>query len=131
MWLLLALQLWISTRNPANPAIILAGFWQSCRDDNGDYVERAFDYVVNGRQVLSFHLGPADDFALFRGREPDPDDHSSPKNLLTAHRVSDLPTLNDRRAWRIPALSVAISVVRAGGSREECMSWDVLIERTK
>lgn len=129
MLLLFILQLWTSV---PDRGAILSGHWQSCWDaSEGRYGEMAYDHVVNGRQLWTFHMGERDDFALFKGYEPENDDHDSPLNLLSGHHALSLPVLNGKREWTAPSLRLWISVVQAGGSREECLGFYVRIEQTK
>lgn len=119
-------QLWMSL--PDSTAI-LNGSWQSCQDDAGQYGERVYDYHVNGKLLWSFHMGPRDDFALFKaGTELEPDWHDTPFNLLDS-TVAAGP--NGKRSWTIKSLKLKVSVVQAGGSRDECQSWIIRIERIK
>ena len=125
----LLLQLWTSFKDPADTKAILDGHFQSCTIPEDGYGEIAYDHYVNGKQLWSFHLGPFDDWALFKGTEPDGDDHDSPLNLLAAHHALSLPTINGARQWSVPSLKLWISVVQGGGSRDQCMGWYVRVER--
>lgn len=126
-FILVLLQLWTTI---PDPQAIFQGNWQSCRTINDDdeviYGEKIYDYtrIFNGktRVVWSLHLGPVDDFAIFKaGTEPDPDDHDTRANLLgTAHRARSLHTKNGRRSWTVPSLGIRLQVSEAGGSRDEC-----------
>lgn len=111
------------------------GLWQSCRSSRADdpgYGEGAHDYKVNGRLKWSFHLGPFDEFALFRaGEEPDPDNHYTTANLLAEPHALRKSGRNGSRQWNIPSLNLWISVVQAGGSRDDCQAFYVLIKSTR
>lgn len=129
------LQLWTSYITSHDRAVgILAsvrlwGTWQSCLQDDATYGEMDFVQVTNGKALWTLHLGPSDDFALFKGIAPDDDDHDDPKvNLLgVAHRFNSLPSKSGRN-WTIPTLHLRINVVAAGGSRSECDSFVIKVE---
>lgn len=128
MWMLLVLQ--IVTWERVQPPVLHAGTWQSC-----DGEERVLEHRVLGRTLWSLHMGPNDEFALYRpGAEP-PDgdhDHEGTGNLLgPAYRVSMLSTYRGVRRWAISSLKLWISVVRAGGSRQECESFFIRIEEKR
>lgn len=125
MWFLLLAQLWYDV--PDTNAIV-SGHWQSCQEQ-GEWGEAARDHHLNGKLQWSLHLGPYDDFAIFKGEEPEGDDHDSPLNLLGKyHHALSLPVRNGRRTWTIPSLGLWVSVVQGGGSRDECSAWYVRIE---
>lgn len=125
--LVLFAQLWVSA--PDSKAI-LSGNWQSCRDGEGHYAERVFDYAINGELQWSFHMGPHQ-FALYRaGEELVPDDHDAGSNLLSGGALVESGD-NGSRTWLVRPLHLRVHVVQAGGSREECQSWFVRIERAK
>lgn len=111
------------------PGMVLEGNWQSCLED-GEYSERVYDRYVNGRGLFEVHLGPRDEFAVFRGVQEEHRAHDSPQNLLgAAFHVRDLRTLRAKRNWTVPSLGLTMSVVAAGGSREECESFWVRIDK--
>lgn len=111
---------------------ILRGNWQSCLEDDGEtYTERAYEYRPSPSQPVAweFHMGPHDEFALFRGSSPMEQGHDTRLNLLRpAYHVFDVETFRGDRTWT--ALNLWINVVAAGGSRTDCQSFYVLIERT-
>lgn len=125
MWLLLLLQLWTST-TLTTPGAYLSGNWQSCRDAEG-YGERIFPFTVKG-EYREFHLGPFHDFALYTTEQPDDHDHQDDGNWL--RRVPTLNTLTTRE-WHLPELNIGVRVTEAGGSREECESYYVVVKRLK
>jgi hypothetical protein len=111
------------------PGVVLEGNWQSCLED-GEYGERVYDRYVNGRGLFEVHLGPRDEFAVFRGVQEEHRAHDSSGNLLgAAFHVRDLRTLRAKATWTVPSLGLNLSVVAAGGSREECESFWVRIEK--
>ena len=130
--ILILLQLWLSTRDAIHPdpSVYLEGVWQSCQsvEEDGEavYAERIYDHP--SKPAFEFHMGPRDEFALFLGVAQEHRDHDSKANLLyPAYRRSDLSTYRDARNWTAKGLYV--SVVRAGGSRDECEAYDVLVRR--
>ena len=93
---------------------LLEGNWQSCRGDNGQYDEKIYDQPALGIEV---HLGPADEFAVFKGIQDEHRDHRSEDNLLfPAYRVR-----SGRQKWDLD--TVIFEVARAGGSRGQCRSY--------
>ncbi len=111
-WLLvLQLAFWSSVL----PPVLHAGHWQSC-----DGEERVLDHAVLGKVLWSLHLGPGDEFALYKVPEPAEDDHSGPRNLLgPAYHYHALPS-RPGRSWRLPSLHLWVNVVQGDGSRDEC-----------
>lgn len=130
----IVLQLWTSLMSPSDPAngVKLFGSWQSCAQD-GVYGERVYDRVERGVHLWSLHMGPKDEFALYRGYGPEGEDHEhNVDNLLgTAFRVSDIDTWRGKRNWTVPSLKLHVNVVAAGGSRDECNSFVIKIEGMK
>lgn len=106
---------------------ILEGSWQSCRNDDGRYAERVYDHVVNGTGRFEVHLGPHDEFAIFKGVQDAHREHGSPDNLLMPYRVP-MEGGRAKRRWEIPSLGLAFTATLAGGSRAECDSWFILLE---
>jgi hypothetical protein len=128
--LALMLQLWTST--PHRPPTVFEGNWQSCRGEDG-YGERVYEHVVAGKWKWELHMGPRDEFALY-DHNVDGDDHThmGAENLLSpAFHVNDVKTMGGKRNWRIPSLRLWVSIVAAGGSREDCDSFYVKIEETR
>lgn len=111
----------------------LHGSWQSCRDSDGVYGERVYDHYRSGRHEWSLHLGPRDEFALYQGFGPDGDDHTHDSlNLLApAYHANDVATWRGKRTWSVPSLRLLVNVVQAGGSRDECDSFIILVETLK
>ena len=109
---------------------ILEGNWQSCREADGRYTERVYDHVVNGVGRFEVHMGPRDEFAIFRGVQDDHRDHASADNLLAPHQVL-MEAGRAMHRWEIPSLNLAFTVTLAGGSRTECESWFILLEPLK
>jgi hypothetical protein len=123
--------LWVVLQfTPARtPGAILEGHWQSCRENN-EWTETAYEHRVLGKQDWEFHFGPQDEFALFAGAPVNHIDHDSPANLLApAFHINDVGTWHNKRNWNIPRLGLWVSIVAAGGSREECESFFVLIKK--
>jgi hypothetical protein len=122
-WLLvLQLAMW----QRVEPPVLHQGSWQSC-----DHAERVLEHRKAGRLLWELHLGPDDEFALYKGEGPDGEDHThdGPDNLLgPSYHVLDFSTYRADRTWTVPALHLQVNVVRAGGSRDECMSWWVRVE---
>lgn len=123
-------QTWQSVRSPNDAGVYLWGNWQSCRQADGTYPERVYDHWIDGKCDWSLHMGPYREFALFRTNEqPDPDDHQTPANLLGPRYMVDDYSLRGKRNWTIPNLHLHISIAFAGGSRDECESYMVRVER--
>lgn len=132
-FLLLVLQLW--TRQPTEGAL-LSGNWQSCQTD-GVYGEKIYDHheSVGGKVVWlwSLHMGPQHEFALYVPAS-DPLDvenhsHSGGANLLGPNFMVESEFNRGQRTWSFPKLGIWINIVRAGGSRDECESFFVLVRR--
>jgi hypothetical protein len=106
---------------------ILEGSWQSCREDDGRYTERIYDHVVNGVGRFEVHMGPRDEFAIFKGVQDEHRAHASADNLLTPYRVV-MEAGRAKHRWEIPSLDLAFTATLAGGSRSDCETWFVLAE---
>lgn len=116
--------------------VLLAGHWESCREADGTRRERIYDHYEHGVGLWEFHMGPSDEFALFRGVQDVHRDHASADNLLgPAFHAGALETATHSRQWH--ALGLWISVVVAGGSADDCdggseypsYSYRVLVRR--
>ena len=122
LWLLLVqLAVW----QPVKPPVLHQGHWQSC-----DGSERVLEHRTNGVLQWELHLGPDDEFGLYVRKTDGEHDHADPANLLApGYRHEN----RAGRAWRIPSLRLWVSVVRGGGSRDECAAhaFYVRIERTR
>ena len=105
---------------------VLEGNWQSCRETDGEYSERIYDGNLPELGPFELHLGPYHDFALFRGVQDAHRDHNSPDNLLKPHTVEVIGS-SARREWNVAG--VHFEVALAGGSREDCESWFILLRR--
>lgn len=108
---------------------ILEGNWQSCREDDGQYSERIYDHKMSDGRWFEFHMGPYHDFALFLGVQDEHRDHNLPENLLQPYQV----VLDNNLAgheWKVPQLQLNIKVSLAGGSRDDCESWFVVMTST-
>lgn len=115
---------------PAGP-IFLQGSWQTCDG------ERIWHLGTRRGERFEFHANGSD-FAIFRGWHPDADptgpfphlDHDGPLNLLHGHDATD-PRSVAGRNWTVPELGLHLNVVIAGGSRSECESYWLLLERDR
>ena len=105
---------------------VLEGNWQSCREADGQYAERVWDARIPGYEPFEFHMGPYHEFALFRGIQDGHRDHRSADNLLHPYNLEVVNGLG-KQTWEVAGL--AIDVVLAGGSREDCESWVVSLRR--
>jgi hypothetical protein len=113
----------------SDPRHILEGHWQSCQDPpGGPYTERVYDHVVNGVGQFEVHLGPRREFAIFKGVQDEHRGHDSPENLLKPFRVPLEGTRGSRR-WDVPSLNLRFTVTLGGGSRTDCESWFILLEK--
>jgi len=102
-----------------DPKLLLEGNWQSCFDRrSGQFDEKIYDQPQLGLEV---HLGPGDEFAIFKGIQDEHREHRSPDNLLQPYRVPGA-----RQRWDLPQL--VFEVVRAGGSRHDCRSFWITLE---
>jgi hypothetical protein len=109
-----------------NPKNILEGNWQSCREADGTYSERVYDHRVNGVPKFEVHMGPKREFAIFAGVQDEHRDHNSPANLLKPYNL-DVDGNLAKHEWKIPSLNLVFSVTLAGGSRNDCESWYILL----
>lgn len=117
---------------PANGGTaLLEGHFSSCREAEG-YSERVYDRVERGQLRWSLHMGPKDEFGLYRGPGPDGPDHThdGPDNLLApAYHVSDVASWRAKRQWNVPSLGLWISIAAGGGSQDDCEGYFVLVKR--
>src|SRR2546421_8036960 len=68
-----------------DPKLLLEGNWQSCFDSRaGQFDEKIYDQPALDLEV---HLGPGDEFAIFKWIQDDHRDHRSADNLLQPYRV--------------------------------------------
>ncbi len=105
---------------------MLEGNWQSCREADGQYSERIYDGRLPGFGPFELHMGPYHEFALFRGVQDEHRDHNSSENLLQPHTVA-VEGSAAHQSWKVVGLSLDVTL--AGGSREECESWFVILRR--
>jgi hypothetical protein len=110
---------------------VLEGSWQSCRQADGRYAERVYDHVVGGVGQFEVHLGPGNEFAMFKGVQPEHRDHASEDNLLKPYQVASQAVGRAKQRWEIPSLGLAFTVSLAGGSRTDCENWFILLEPLK
>jgi hypothetical protein len=106
---------------------ILEGQWQSCPDQDGTFSERIYDHMVNGVGQFEVHLGPHDEFAIFRGVQDEHRPHDSPENLLKPYKVP-MVSGRARQRWVIPSLRLTFTVTLAGGSFADCDSWYITLQ---
>jgi hypothetical protein len=115
----------------SHPDSILEGNWQSCRDDRtGQYPERIYDHKVEGEPEYEVHLGPANEFAIFKGIQQAHRPHDSPENLLKPYQVP-VNGSDAKEHWTIPSLNLSFDVAEAGGSYTTCMSWYITLKPLK
>ena len=110
-----------------DPQNILEGSWQSCRGDDGQYAERVYDHVINGVGQFEVHLGPQNEFAIFKGVQEAHRDHASRENLLMPYQVA-MEGGRAKARWEIPSLRLVFTASLAGGSRSDCESWFIVLE---
>jgi hypothetical protein len=93
-------------------ATILEGNWQWCRDADGRFTERVYDHVVNSVGRFEVHMGPRNEFAMFKGVQDDHREHTTADNLLNP---SSVPMESGRatQRWEVPSLGVALTVTLA------------------
>jgi hypothetical protein len=106
---------------------MLEGNWQSCRETDGQYGERVYDGKWPGMSPFELHMGPRHEFALFRGIQDGHRDHDSPENLL---RPFNIEPRGQSARHSSDVAGLRLEVVMAGGSREECESWYVTLQRS-
>jgi hypothetical protein len=106
---------------------LLEGNWQSCRETDGHYAERVYDGKWPGMGPFELHLGPYHEFALFRGIQDAHRDHNSAENLLKPFNI-ELRGRSAQHAWDTAGLRLQVTL--AGGSREDCESWYVTVQRS-
>ena len=106
---------------------LLEGHWQSCRETDGHYAERVYDGKWPGMGAFELHMGPYHEFALFRGIQEAHRDHNSPENLLKPFNI-ELRAHAAHQTWDTAGLRLDVTL--AGGSREECESWYVTLQRS-
>ena len=111
-----------------NPHNVLEGNWQSCPEGDGRYSERVYDHVVNSVGQFEVHLGPRREFAIFNLVQDAHREHPLPDNLLKPYTVR-MEGSHAKHRWEIPSLNLAFTVTLAGGSRTDCESWYILLER--
>lgn len=114
----------------SNPHSILEGNWQSCREDDGEYSERVFDQKIEGQPEYEVHLGPANEFAIFKGVQTEHRAHDSEENLLQPYRVR-MRGQDAHQHWTIQSLNLSFDVTAAGGSRRDCVSWYIVLTPLK
>jgi hypothetical protein len=109
-----------------DPRVILEGTCQSCQERDGTYTERVYDHVVNGVGQFEVHMGPAHEFAIFKGVQDDHRAHALEDNLLKPYRV---PMVDGRAShtWKIPSLGLIFTVALGGGSFNDCDNWYVTL----
>jgi len=131
MWLLV-FQLWNSLAVPNDTRVILNGVWQSCRETEGGYAERIYEYRILGKYQWEFHMGPYHEFGLYRQPQPDDHQHDTPSNLLKPdyHIIPHVWNSNlIDNDWNVPTLKLTVSAHAAGGSLDDCET--VIIRITK
>jgi hypothetical protein len=106
---------------------LLEGNWQSCREGDGHYAERVYDGKWPGMGPFEIHMGPYHEFALFRGIQDAHRDHNSSENLLKPFNI-ELVGRRGHQTWETAGLRLEVSL--AGGSREDCESWYVTVQRS-
>jgi len=106
---------------------LLEGNWQSCREADGRYAERVYDGKWPGMGLFELHMGPYHEFALFRGIQEQHRDHNSTDNLLRPFNI-ELRGQGAHQTW--DAAGLRLEVTLAGGSREECESWYLTLQRS-
>jgi hypothetical protein len=116
---------------------ILEGNWQSCLGGGGydqanEYSEQVYTYRVNRTALFQLHLGPKDEFAVVAGDPEEHPEHDSEANLLRpAYKYGPWQGLVGGRTWHFAARGVhyRLNVVLAGGSRDTCESYFILLEK--
>lgn len=108
---------------------LLEGNWQSCKEPDGYYGERVYDYTAR-EPKFELHMGPNHEFAIFQGIQEEHRGHDWSGNLLnTAKKPLNYSVSRDltKQTWQIPKLNVILTVTWAGGSYTDCESWFVLL----
>lgn len=105
---------------PVLPPVLHQGSWQSC-----DGEERVLEHRTLGVFHFEIHMGPRREFALYDHIVDGEHSHKEEGNMI-------LPIYEvgwERMVWKVPQLGVKLTVAPAGGSREECESFYVKIEK--
>ena len=114
-----------------NQKVILEGNWQSCQLAYGIYNEQIFDYYdIKRKPIFEFHMGPENEFALFKGIQDEHRDHNLLTNLLRIQEAKIVENQGNQQ-WNIPSLNLHIAVVLTSGSRDDCQHWWVVLESLK
>jgi len=128
---------WTASTDRRDSHVVLEGNWQSCQQADGEFAERVYEHVVwmgDGQHHVAWqlHLGPKDEFAVFRGGAHEHEEHGAGSNLLTAFHYNDVDMVNGvGRQWTftVERRTYLLNVKLAGGSRGECESYWVKLER--
>jgi hypothetical protein len=143
--LLLALLLQLAQWERVQPPILHQGSWQSC--DSAERVlqhtemrkvatptyYKSYKFAPSYETVVvwELHMGPGNEFGLYvKPLDGEDHTHDGPDNLLGPdYRVTSEGTWRGKRQWIIPSLHLRIKIVAAGGSRTECESFYITVER--
>lgn len=111
-----------------SPDALLSGHFLSCPEGE-TYGERAFQYQQHGTVLFELHMGPRDEFALFKGEFDGDADHAGRLNLLTpAFHYDDVQSRTGRN-WS--AYGLHVNVVRVPVSDEDCYGFLVRVVADK
>jgi len=77
-------------------------------------------------EPFEVHMGPYHEFALFRGIQDAHRDHNSSENLLKPFNI-ELVGRRGHQTWETAGLRLEVKL--AGGSREDCESWYLTVQR--
>lgn len=135
MWALIVLQLWTSLVSRDPPNVLEHGVWSSCyQADDNSWSERALDYCSFGRCQWSLHLGPYDEFALYRWADRIEGEHfhgHGPNLLLPEYHVREAYNRGNR-TWTVPSLHLWVNISLQHGSRyqetNQCKTYLVMVK---
>ncbi len=120
---------------------LLEGNFQSCLGGGGEdqaheYSEQVWEHRtrVGKTFIVDFevHFGPRDEFAVFKGSHDLHPSHEDHRNLLLpAYKYGPWQGLVGGRTWHfhVDNTQYRLNAVLAGGSRDDCESYFIKLER--
>lgn len=128
---------WPIDVRPAN--VLFEGDWVSCPDEHEpwEWGELSYQYSRTAHSPIlwTLHLGPGDEFALFKGPVddlPDHAEHDGLLNLLAGYHHNMAGAIVATRNWTVPTLKIDLSVSRVTGTGKaelNCQNFIVRVTR--